>query len=124
VFGENVRNYHWEFLHEMNDVRNDVATAFSRKTPFAFRNGFGSAPGPLAIGEWHRAQIVQRGGQIRGALDGKVLLEIDDSSYTNSGCVLNYGHIGIRCMVHTSIVLRNLKVYTERLPFAEVGRIA
>jgi hypothetical protein len=50
VFAENVRNYHWEFLREMNDVRNDIATAFSRKNPFAFRNGFGSAAGPLAIG--------------------------------------------------------------------------
>jgi hypothetical protein len=123
VFGENVRNYHWEFFREMNDVRNDVATTFSRKNPFAFRNGFGSAPGPLEVGQWHRAQIVQQEGRIRGAIDGKILLEIDDSSYTNSGCILNYGHIAIRCMLHTSIVFRNLKVYTERLPFVEERRL-
>jgi hypothetical protein len=120
VFAENVRNYHWEFLREMTDVRNDVATAFSRKNPFAFRNGFGSAPGPLTIGQWHKAQIVQHEGKIRGAIDGKILLEIDDNSFINTGTILNYGHIAIRCMLHTSIVFRNLKVYTERLPFNEV----
>jgi hypothetical protein len=120
VFGENVRNYHWEFYREMDDVRNDVATAFSRKNPFAFRNGFGSAEGPLTIGEWHKAQIVQHEGKIRGAIDGKILLEIDDSSFNNTGTILNYGHIAFRCMLHTSIVLRNIKVYTERLPFKEV----
>ena len=101
----------------MNDVRNDVGTAFSRKNPFAYRIGFGSAPEPFAIDRWHKAQLVQRGGSILGAIDGRVLLEIEDNSRTNTGCVLNYGHIAIRCMVHTALVLRNLKVFTAPLPF-------
>ena len=63
---------------------------------------------------------MQIGGKIRGAIDGKVLLEIDDNSRTNTGCILNYGHIAIRCMVHSALVFRNLKVYTEQLPFTEV----
>ena len=120
VHGENVRTYHWEFYREMNDVRNDVGTAFSRKNPFAYRIGFGSAPAPFAINEWHKLQMLQVDGKIRGAIDGKVLLEIDDNSRTNTGAILNYGHIALRCMVHTSMVFRNLKVYTERLPFTEV----
>lgn len=57
---------------------------------------------------------------IRAAIDGKILLEIDDISRTNTGGILNYGPIALRCMVHTSMVFRNLKVYTERLPFSEV----
>lgn len=117
VHGENVRNYHWEFFREMNDVRNDVGSAFSRKNPFAYRIGFGSAPKPFSINEWHKLQLVQIGGKVRGAIDGKILLDFDDSSRNNSGCVLNYGHIAIRCMVHTAMVYRNLKVYTEKLPF-------
>ncbi len=120
VHGQNVRNYHWEFYREMNDVRNDVGTAFSRKNPFAYRIGFGSSPAPFANNEWHKAQIVQQDGKIRGAIDGKTLLEIDDSSRTNTGAILNYGHIALRCMVHTGMVFRNLKVYTEQLPFTEV----
>jgi hypothetical protein len=119
VHAENVRNYHWEYYREMNDVRNDTGTAFSRKNPFAYRIGFGSAPAPFTINEWHKAQLVQSGGKIRGAIDGKILLEIDDNSRTNTGCILNYGHIAIRCMVHTAMVFRNLKVYTEKLPFTE-----
>ncbi len=86
----------------------------------AYRIGFGSAPAPFTINEWHKAQIVQQDGKIRGAIDGKILLEIDDNSRTNTGCILNCGYIAIRCMVHTGMVFRNLKVYTERLPFTEM----
>ena len=120
VFAENVRNYHWEFYREMNDVRNDTGTSFSRKNPFSFRNGFGSAPEPFAQNEWHKAQIVARDGKVRAAVDGKILLEFDDNSRINTGTILNYGHIAIRCMIHTKVVFRNLKVYTEKLPFTEV----
>jgi len=101
VHAEDVRNYHWEFYREMNDVRNDTGTAFSRKNPFAYRIGFGSAPEPFALNEWHKLQIVQNGGKILGAIDGKILLVIDDNSRTNTGCILNYGHIAIGCMVHS-----------------------
>jgi hypothetical protein len=120
VHGQNVRNYHWEYYREMSDVRNDTGTAFSRKNPFAYRIGFGSAPEPFAIDVWHKAQLVQHGGKIRGAIDGKILLEIDDNSRTNSGCILNYGHIGLRCMVRSAMVFRNLKVFTDKLPFTEL----
>ncbi|MBC8127160.1 MAG: DUF1961 family protein [Gloeobacteraceae cyanobacterium ES-bin-144] len=120
VHGENVRNYHWEYYREMNDVRNDVGTAFSRKNPFIFRNGFGSSPAPFAQNEWHKLQMLVVNGKVTGAIDGKVLLEFTDTSHTNTGAILNYGHISIRCMIHTSMVFRNLKVYTEKLPFIEV----
>jgi hypothetical protein len=120
VHGENVRNYHYEFHREMNDVRNDTATGFSRKNPFSYRIGFGSGPASFTINEWHKLQLVQHGGMIFGAVDGQVYLEIEDSSRTNTGTILNYGHIAIRCMVHSALVFRNLKVYTEDLPFSVV----
>lgn len=119
VHEENVRNYHWEFYREMNDVRNDTGTAFSRKNPFAYRIGFGSAPKPFTINQWHKLQIVQIEGKVRGAIDGKILLDFEDNSRTNTGCILNYGHIAIRCMVHTAVVYRKLKVFTQKLPFTE-----
>jgi len=123
VHDENVRNYHWEYYREMNDVRNDVGTAFSRKNPFQYRIGFGSAPEPFANNVWHKAQLVQHGGKIFGAIDGKILLEIDDNSRNNTGGILNYGHIGMRCMVHSAVVFRNLKIYTDKLPFAEIAKL-
>jgi hypothetical protein len=49
---------------------------------------------------------------------------IDDNSRTNTGCILNYGHIAIRCMVHSALVYRNLKVYTDKLPFTECPAMA
>lgn len=121
VHGENVRNYHWEFYREMNDTRNDVGTAFSRKNPFAFRNGFASLNRPFEHRQWHKLQFLQRGGILRGAIDGVTLLEVDDSSRTNSGCILNYGHVALRCMIHSSILFRNIKVFTQKLPFTVLG---
>ncbi len=109
----------WEYFREMNDVRNDVGTAFSRKNPFEFRNAFASLAKPYTKNEWHKLQLVQNDGTIRGAIDGVTVLEINDNSWSNTGCVLNYGHIAIRCMVHSKMLFRNLKVYTERLPFSE-----
>ncbi|MFM2081879.1 MAG: hypothetical protein RL380_570 [Verrucomicrobiota bacterium] len=120
VFAENVRNYHWEFYREMNDVRNDTGSSFSPKNPFSFRNGFGSAPAPFTQNQWHKAQIVAKDGKVRAAVDGKILLDFDDSSRNNTGAVLNYGHIAIRCMIHSALVFRNLKVFTEKLPFTEL----
>ncbi|NJK90958.1 MAG: hypothetical protein HC904_03440 [Blastochloris sp.] len=49
------------------------------------------------------------------------LLEVDDSSRTNSGCILNYGHVALRCMIHSSILFRNIKVFTQKLPFQVLG---
>lgn len=120
VHGQNVRNYHWEFYREMHDVRNDVGTAFSRKNPFSFRNGFGCAPEPFAIGEWHKLQLLQIEGRVRGAIDGKVLLSFDDESHTNTGCILNYGHVALRVMLHSKMLFRNLKVWNQALPFEEI----
>lgn len=120
VHAENIRNYHWEFFREMHDVRNDVGTAFSRKNPFQFRNGFGSLDKPFAKNEWHKLQYLQIDGKIRGAIDGKIILSIDDSSRMNTGCILNAGNIAIRCMLNTAIVFRNLKVYNRELPFQEI----
>lgn len=64
------------------------------------------------VNEWHKLQMIQIDGKIHGA--------INDSSRTNTGAILNYGQVALRCMVHTTMVFKNLKVYTEQLPFTEV----
>lgn len=52
--------------------------------------------------------------------EAKSYWTIDDNSRTATSGILNYGHITLRCMVHTKMVFRNLKVCTEKLPFTEV----
>ena len=54
-----------------------------------------------------------------GKIDGDILPEIDGRSDTNSGCVLDDGYIAIRAMLPTTLLIRNLKIHTERLPFEE-----
>lgn len=120
IYKEDVRSYHWEFYREMHDVRNDVANSFSRKNPYAFRNGFGCDSKPVEINKWHKLQLLVIDGKAQGAIDGKILLEFTDNSRTNTGCILNYGNIAIRAMLHSKLIYRNLKVYTEKLPFTEV----
>jgi hypothetical protein len=34
VFGENVRNYHWEYYRHMNDTRHDMASSGLIKQPW------------------------------------------------------------------------------------------
>ena len=121
VHGQNVRNYHWEFYREMHDVRNDVATAFSRKNPFEFRNGFGSSAVPLAVGVWHKLQFLQIEGSLRGAINGKLVLEVEDDSRSNTGCVLNFGHLALRCMLHSKLLFRNLRVFTQQPCFQVIA---
>lgn len=119
VYGEDVRSYHWEYFRNMNDVRNDVGTAFSRKNPFQFRQGFGSYDKPFEIGTWHKSQLLIRDGHLLAAIDGKILMDIQDDSRKNTGSILNFGHIALRVMLDSKIVFRNLKVYNGKLPFTE-----
>lgn len=121
VYKEDVRSYHWEFYREMHDVRNDVGTSFSRKNPFFFRNGFGSYDRPYELNKWHKAQLVIINGKAQAAIDGKIIMEFTDSSRANNGCILNVGNIALRVMLNSKMVFRNLKVYTEKLPFTEEG---
>ena len=48
-----------------------------------------------------------------GAIDGVRMVEFEEDGMVNSGPVLTSGHIAIRCMVHTKMLFRNLKVYNR-----------
>ena len=56
----------------------------------------GEASGAAPRNPWYRypsdASLLSAGEVIRG-------------SRTKSGCILNYGHIATRCMVHTAMVV-------------------
>ncbi|HTL07253.1 MAG TPA: DUF1961 family protein, partial [Chitinophagaceae bacterium] len=48
VYGEDVRNYHWEYYREMADMRNDNANGALMKNPFLYPLSFSALRTPLA----------------------------------------------------------------------------
>jgi hypothetical protein len=118
VHSDAVRNYHWEYYREMNDVRNDVATHAMLKNPFWRGMAYGCTQKQLEKNQWHRLEYLQQGSRILGAINGEIVIDANDSSTAGSGSILLAGHIAIRCMIRTKMLFRNLKVMTSN--FAEV----
>lgn len=120
VAWSSIRNYHWEYYREMNDVRNDLANGAMLKNPYQYPLGYGTLNHPLAQNEWHKLQILQIGNKIVGAIDGKIIIEAEDNGFINNGAVYNFGRVAIRCMVRSKILFRNLKVYNRNEYFEVV----
>jgi hypothetical protein len=113
VYGENVRNYHWEYYRDMADVTNFTQNSVLAKNPFAHAASFGALDIPVDYNRWNKLQFLQTGNRIVGAINGTVMIEFEDSGFNNNGPVYNSGHIAIRCMIHTKMLFRNLKVYNR-----------
>ena len=113
VCWEDVRNYHWEYYREMNDVRNDVATHAMLKNPWLHPLAF-QVHGPLyPVGEWQVLEFLQEGRRIRGAINGDVVIDADDDPAAGHGPTFACGRIAIRCMTRTDLLVRNLRVLTR-----------
>ena len=113
VFKEDVRNYHWEYYREMADVRNDVANGAIMKNPFNKAVAFGCLDKQLEKNQWHKVQYLQIDNKIVGAIDGIIIVEGTDDGLSNNGAVYDFGRIAIRCMMHTKMLFRNLKIYNK-----------
>lgn len=119
VFGENVRNYHWEFYREMSDMSNAINNSALMKNPYNYPLAFGAYEQPMEYNQWHKLQFLQVGNRLIGAINGVVMVEALDNGFANNGAVFDFGHIAIRCMVNTKMLFRNLKVYNR----AKVDRV-
>jgi hypothetical protein len=109
VCWEDVRNYHWEYLREMDDVRNDVASHALLKNPWHRALGF-RVHGPLyPLETWMKLDFVQTGGRIQCAINGEAVLDVEDRADQNNGPVFTAGRFAIRCMTRTDILIRNLR---------------
>lgn len=113
VFGENVRNYHWEYYREMSDMSNALNNSVLAKNPHSYALAFGTHDQPLVYNQWHKLQFLQIGNRLIGAINGVVMVEALDNGFVNNGAVFDFGHIAIRCMVNTKMLFRNLKVYNR-----------
>ncbi|OAQ38941.1 hypothetical protein A5893_12955 [Pedobacter psychrophilus] len=117
VYGEDVRNYHWEYYREVDDIRNDIYNGGLIKNPYGRALAYGTFPPDFEVEKWHKLQFRQIGGKLVGAIDGKIIIEGEDDSFVGMGPVLNYGRIAIRCMRNSKILFRNLKVYNKDVPY-------
>jgi hypothetical protein len=117
VAWSSVRNYHWEYYREMNDVRNDIACGAMLKNPYQYPLAFGCMDKPLEKNQWHKLQFLQIGNKITGAIDGVIIINATDDWKSNSGSVYSFGRIAIRAMVRTKMLFRNLKVYNRNTDF-------
>ena len=113
VHGENVRNYHWEYFREMDDVRHDIGSNILVKNPWGYPLAYQCIPKRLEQNQWHKIQIIQEEARILGIIDGKVIFDVEDQADSNNGPILNSGHIAIRCMWKTRLRIRNLRVFNR-----------
>lgn len=107
---EDVRNYHWEFYREIADGRNDLVSHACLKNPWFRPMNFQIENRKWELDRWYRFEFLQEGDRLRGAIDGTTVMDVVDNGFDNNGPVLRKGHIAIRCMMRTHIVLRNLRV--------------
>jgi hypothetical protein len=111
VYGENVRNYHWEYFREMDDCRNDVASHVLVKNPWLWPLHYQCQSKVLEQHTWHKLQFVQEGARLRGAINGQQVIDCIDTDTTGHGPIYRGGNIGIRCMWKSAFLFRNLKVW-------------
>ena len=110
VFGENVRNYHWEYYRHMSDTRHDVASSGLIKQPWQWPLAYQCLDHTLALEQWHTLDYIHVGDRLIGALDGNVMFDVNDNPHANSGPVYRRGRFGLRCMWRSDITYRNLKI--------------
>lgn len=110
VCWEDVRNYHWEFFREMNNVRNDLVSHAVLKNPWYRPLAFQVENRRWETGRWYVLEFLQEGDRIRGAIDGVTVVDVRDTGFDNNGPVLLKGHVALRCMMRTDVVFRNLTV--------------
>lgn len=111
IYGENIRDYDWEYFRQMDDVRHDINSNLLWKNPYLHPLGYQCLPKQLEINKWHKIQFIQEGPHIIGTIDGYLIFDVMDDTNKGAGHVFNCGHLAIRCMWKTRMLVRNLKVY-------------
>lgn len=113
VCWEDVRNYHWEYFREVVDTRNDTASHVLVKNPWLRPMAYRCMREPLEIGKWHKLQYLQQGNIITCAVDSSIVMQVTDDPFNNNGPCFDFGRFAIRCMIHTKMLFRNLRVFNR-----------
>ena len=110
VYGENVRNYHWEYYRGMTDTRHDVASSGLIKQPWQWPLAYQCLDYQHALDEWHTLDFIHVGDRLIGAIDKLVMFDLEDKPAVNNGPVYRRGRFGLRCMWRSDMAFRNLRV--------------
>lgn len=113
VCWENVRNYHWEYYRINESSRTDTADHVVVKNPYLHPMAYRAMEEPLAVGEWHRLQLVHEEDNLRGAINGTLIFDLKDDPFAGFGPVLRNGAFALRCMWGSDMKFRNLRVLTK-----------
>jgi hypothetical protein len=112
IIGDRVRNYHWEFFRRYDFNLRNGETHVLAKNPWQVAMGMSSTPA-LEMGRFHRLQFIQEGRRLRGSVDGRLVLDVEDHPHRNMGPIYSFGRIGLRLMYDTRMTFRNLKVWNR-----------
>jgi len=93
-------------------MRVDVETQYAVKNPWERCMNM-SCIDRLETGAWHKLRLVKSGPRIHGSINGGTVFDFRDSSTDNNGPVLNGGRLFLRQMYKTSIIYRDLAVYSR-----------
>ncbi len=108
----NYRNYHWEYVRRVEAMRTDVETQYVHKNPWGKTLYVGCIP-RFERYRWYKMQFIKKGNRLYGAIDGKVVFDVEENPYDNNGPLLNSGRVVLRQMYHTAMKYRNFVIYTR-----------
>lgn len=117
VCWENVRNYHWEFYRINESARTDTADHVVVKNPYLHPMAYRAMAEPLAVGAWHRLQLVHEGNRLRGAINGTLIFDLTDDPFAGFGPVLRAGAFALRGMWGSDMLFRNLRIQVQPEPY-------
>jgi len=108
-----VRNYHWQYYCEMADMPNDLQNSALMKNPFLYPLCFGSWSTTVDHELWYKLQFLRIDNKLLGAINGTIMLAFTGDGFNNNRPVFDFGRIAIRCLLHSELLFRNLKVYNQ-----------
>ena len=108
----NYRNYHWEYMRRVEAMRTDVETQYLHKNPWGKGLYVGCLP-RFEQNRWYKMQMIKKGKHLYGAIDGKLVFDVEEDPYDNNGPLLDRGRVVLRQMYHTAMRYRNFVTYTK-----------
>lgn len=113
TFGENVRNYHWEFYRDMDGIRKDRTTSLFFKNPRLCARAYQALPEWLPLNTWHTLRLIQDGRRFRGGINNDTIFDFTENPLDRSGGTYTFGHFSLRTMFKSKLLWRNLRIYVR-----------
>jgi len=83
------------------------------KNPFLYPLCFGSWSTTVDHELWYKLQFLRIDNKLLGSINGTIMLAFTGDGFNNNRPVYDFGRIAIRCLLHSELLFRNLKVYNQ-----------